>query len=255
MTTNTFYDSFCRLSESAMKSLIFTLTALTFISASPVYAEDRFGVLRCGPAAEKTDEAGVLEKVERNYGTLSTLAARFLQESYFFGSDDRQQSAGLVSFERPGKMDWLYGAPDEQRFTSDGKTIWWYQPQQNQVVIRTIAQSFTSDVPVSFLLGVGKLRENFKFAAKCANDAGLLLRLAPLKTSSSLETFYLLVSPKDFSPLGARIADANGNETSILFEDRTLNGPVDAKRFYFDIPKGTDIIDEREKPARESEVG
>ena len=81
MTTNTFYDSFCRLSESAMKSLIFTLTALTFISASSVSAEDRFGVLRCGPAAEKTDEAGVLEKVERNYGTLSTLAARFLASS------------------------------------------------------------------------------------------------------------------------------------------------------------------------------
>ena len=205
--------------------------------------------------AESAEQGGVMGKIEESYKQIANLSARFEQESYFFGSDERRNSAGQVVFERPGKMDWQYQPPDEQRFTANGKNVWWYQPKQNQVLVRTLEQSFTSDVPVSFLLGVGKLQENFDFKSKCSTAAGLMVRLTPKKTSASLEEFFLVVDPKDFSPIGARIVDVAEKETSIVFADRKLNGGVEQKRFSFDIPKGTDIIDERDVAGEKGVAG
>lgn len=214
---------------------------------SAAAAEDSspFASLLCPDAAQRKEEENLLEKVEKRYAEISDLSAKFLQQSYFLGSDETKESGGTVYFKRPGKMDWVYNPPEEQRFTSDGSTVWWYQPKDNQIVLRDLKQSFTSDVPVSFLLGVGKLRESFKFAAKCSVGRGTLISLLPLHANASLDRFFLLVDKKDYSPLGARIVDAGGNETSIIFDTPKLNSGIDGSHFQQSIPKGTDIIDER----------
>ena len=191
--------------------------------------------------------AGLIEKVELQYEKINDLRARFNQTSYFLGTDESKISSGEVFFLRPGRMDWVYGTPDTQRFVSDGQSVWWYQPDLSQVTIRRLDQSFVSDVPVSFLLGVGKLRESFKLESACGTSSGTLLNLLPSKPNASLERFLLLVDSKDASPKGARIRDVGGNETTILFVSPTFNKGVEAKRFAFEVPKGTDIIDERSK--------
>lgn len=201
----------------------------------------------CGAAPKLTEEDKLTAKIEERYSRISDLSARFIQESYFLGSDEHRQSQGRMSFQRPGKMDWDYDVPDEQRFTSDGETVWWAQPKSNQVIVRNLQSSFTSDVPVSFLLGVGKLRESFSFQSKCVLPEGILVSLKPRASNTSMDVFYLLVDSKDFSPLGARMVDVGGNETSIFFKDRKFNAGVESDRFEVKIPKGTDVIDERSK--------
>lgn len=223
-------------------------SGLLFGTQAAAVAAVPSGAVSCsGPGSEK--EEGIREAVEKRYQQIADLAAKFSQETFIAGSEEYKMSRGALSFSRPGKMDWTYEPPDEQRFTSDGSTVWWYQPNQNQVVVREMTQSFTSDVPVSFLLGVGSLRESFNFQSKCSNDFGIVLSLVPAKGNPSLVKFLLLVDRKDFSPLGAKMIDIGGNETSILFEDRVLNGGVNEKNFRFEIPKGTDVIDERKQTA------
>lgn len=191
------------------------------------------------------DAKDLLTLVERQYEHINDLAADFRQSSYFLGTDEHKQSGGKVYFLRPGKMDWVYAAPDEQRFVSDGESVWWYQPSLQQANVRTLSQSFVTDVPVSFLLGVGKLHEEFRLESACASSGGVVLTLLPQRPSASLDKFLLLVDPADHSPRGARILDVGGNETSIVFSGIALNKGVEGKRFHFDVPKGTDVIDER----------
>ncbi len=198
------------------------------------------------------DGKDLVAQVERQYEHISDLAANFRQSSYFLGTDEHKQSQGKVYFLRPGKMDWVYSAPDEQRFVSDGKIVWWYQPSLEQVNIRTLNQSFVSDVPVSFLLGVGKLHEEFKLESACSSSAGTVLSLQPNHPSASLDRFLLLVDSSTRSPRGARILDVGGNETTIVFEDVVLNHGVDAGRFHFDVPRGTYPVDERSETAGRS---
>ncbi len=250
---------FCRFFQSTktlMMIRFFVCCALSiglFVPAAvpAAHAVSPTTALSCGKGVQASEkEENIRESVEKRYGQIADLAAKFVQESYFMGVDEYRTSKGLVSFRRPGKMDWNYEPPDEQRFTSDGSTVWWYQPLQNQVVVRDLTQSFTTDVPVSFLLGVGSLRESFKFKSKCTNEYGIVLTLLPVKENASLDKFYLLVDKKDYTALGARIVDVGGNETAILFMDGVLNKGVEDAHFKFDVPKGTDVIDERKQAAK-----
>ncbi len=222
---------------------------LLILALCPVQtrAEPPSAAISCSGAALSKQEGGLREAVEKRYHEISDLAAKFSQESFFPSVEASKFSNGTVSFRRAGKMDWTYEAPDEQRFTSDGSTVWWYQPSTNQVIVRDLTQSLISGVPVSFLLGVGSLRESFDFEAKCTTPRGLVLQLVPKKGNANANRFDLLVDRKDFSPLGAKIIDVAGSETSIVFEDRVVNRGVDEKRFSFQIPKGTDVIDERKR--------
>lgn len=193
----------------------------------------------------------VISKVEANYQVIENFKADFIQQSYFIGADEWQESKGSIGYKRPGKMNWQYLAPDEQEFVSDGKIIFWYQPKEKQVMIRNLNSSFSSEVPLSFLLGVGKLTKDFKLENTCESDTGFILKLIPNIKSDSLNEFYLLVEKSNYFPKGARIIDSGGNETKIQFFKVDTTVKLNDSLFKFDAPKGTDIIDQREEESRE----
>ncbi|MFN8392294.1 MAG: outer membrane lipoprotein carrier protein LolA [Bdellovibrionota bacterium] len=194
------------------------------------------------PSAQTTN---LLADIERHYEQIGDLTASFSQSSYFVGSEEEKISRGKIYFKRPGKMDWVYEAPEIDRFVSDGTTLWIFNSHDNQVRARSFRDSFSSDVPVSFLLGVGKLRENFKLISACESSDGVVLKLEPLKPNDSLNELSLLVDGKSHAPIGASVMNVGGNQTAILFENMKLNTSVPESHFAFQIPKGSDFIDER----------
>ncbi len=197
----------------------------------------------CNAPAQAKD---LLSKIESRYGTINDLSAGFSQESYLLGADERRYSIGTVKFLKPGKMDWLYGEPDIQRFVADGKNFWWYQPALSQVTVTDFKAGFSSDLPVSFLLGLGKLTKSFKLETACLGRRGIVAQLSPLDRSESLDRFALVVDASDFTPIGAKIIDAGGNETTIVFNEYPIiNSNLPDERFRFDPPKGTDVVDQR----------
>ena len=108
-----------------------------------------------------------------------------------------------------------------------------------------LKKAFKSDLPVSFLLGVGRLGENFSLTKACKSEAGTVLNLEAKKPDPNLQEFYLLVDRDKQIPIGAKIVDFGGNETSISFQDVELNTALEDSKFSFDIPRGTDVIDQR----------
>jgi outer membrane lipoprotein carrier protein len=92
---------------------------------------------------------------------------------------------------------------------------------------------------------LGKLGETFKIREACTNEDGTVFELEPKSTDSTLESFRLLVDSAKFTPIGAKILDAGGNETSILLVGSKFNTSMDATRFSFQIPRGIDVIDQR----------
>lgn len=217
-----------------------------------------FGTAFAGSEFDCLEKVGAEEQqklipdIEKYYASLNTLDGNFVQDSYTLGLNQREESKGRVYFKKPGLMDWWYDLPEKnkQRFVADGKSLWIYQPAIPQVVIGDFEQSFSSDLPVSFLLGIGKLSERFKLASACKTNVGLALKLLPQKADASLDEFALLVESKNRAPLGARLVDAGGNETTIVFSDIHYNRDVDASHFKFEVPRSVDVIDKRRKEAR-----
>ncbi len=224
-------------------SIVFAVFAVPCLSG-PALALDDFKCLsELGQAAQK----GLLASIEDRYQKFSDLKAEFVQHSYFIGVNQQVQSKGQVFFKKPGMMDWIYQEPDKQRFVTDGQTLWFHQPDLNQVTMGDFKQAFDSDLPVSFLLGVGHLQERFTLRSACRSKAGDVLNLVPAKPDPNLEEFYLLVDKETRSPIGAKIVDLAGNETAIVFHELVFNLSIPDKQFLLDIPKGADIIDNRKK--------
>jgi outer membrane lipoprotein carrier protein len=228
------------------------LLLLSILLALPVQAEEAPDPFVCASPLTKAEEAELLDSVTERYERFSDLSASFSQSSYFVGLGKRVKSEGNVRFKKPGMMDWNYSAPDEQRFVADGKTLWFFQPDLNQVTLGEFEDSFSSDLPVSFLLGIGSLQEKFKLLSACRTQAGILAKLGPAAADPNLDEFFLLIDSKTKVPKGAKIIDVGGNETGIVFEDIVLDKELPKEEFRFSIPRGVDIIDRRGEGTKRS---
>ncbi len=220
------------------------LIGILLLSLFTAEASAEEGAFKCGAKLSATQSKGLLAAIEKRYHDFKDLSAEFRQRSYFIGLSNTVESTGSIRFKKPGMMDWNYLTPDKQRFIADGKTLWFYQPKQNQVTMGEFKDSFSSKLPVSFLLGIGKLQERFTLESACSSKLGTVAKLKGL-ADKNLDEFYLLVDKKSHLPRGAKIVDIGGNETEIVFENISFKDAHLAKSFQFDIPRGVDIIDQR----------
>ena len=150
------------------------------------------------------DASILIQKVSQRYSQVSSLKANFEQSSFFLGLGDTVRSSGTLAFKKPGRMDWSYTQPDPQRFISDGSKVWFYQPDLNQVTVGDFQKAFSSDIPVTFLLGVGELSSSFELIKGCQSDKGYEFFLKPKAQDPNLKDFVLYVDTQSLLPKGAK---------------------------------------------------
>lgn len=218
-------------------------------STSAAHAESTASAFDCASELSSKEKGKLLAEIEKQYEEFKDLSADFTQRSYFIGLGETVESTGSIRFKKPGMMDWNYVTPDEQRFVADGSTLWFYQPEQNQVTLGEFKNSFSSELPVSFLLGIGKLQERFSLEKACTSQKGVVVKLKGLD-DKNLDEFYLLVEKSSKVPQGAKIVDIGGNETEIVFSNISFEKTFPKESFRFEIPRGLDIIDQRSEAAK-----
>lgn len=199
--------------------------------------------------------AELLSKVQKRYEGVSSLRARFEQDSYFAATDSFIPSKGEVLFGKPGKMRWHYDPPEEQVFVLNDGNFWAYQAEQHQVTVDQVDKVLISKLPVTWLMGVGNLSKDFSLASACRGPEGVVLNLTPkVKTSRSsqdpngLQKFALLVDESTNLPKGAQVFHVGGNVDALVLANLAVNpttNPIGAKDFEASFPKGADIIDNR----------
>ncbi|NDC39283.1 MAG: outer membrane lipoprotein carrier protein LolA, partial [Proteobacteria bacterium] len=131
-----------------------------------------------GRMGHKALEAA-LAKVQKRYQGISGVRARFYQDSYLAALNTAESSGGSVVFSKPGRMKWSYARPEPQEFVLREQTIWFYQPEIQQLLVDELSEVLLTDLPVAFLMGVGKLSEGFSLAGGCAGSNGTVIKLDP----------------------------------------------------------------------------
>jgi uncharacterized protein YajQ (UPF0234 family) len=133
---------------------------------------------------------------------------------------------------------------EKQTIIADGETLWFVQPVDNQVLKAPLANAFESRTPVSFLLGVARIEQDFRATLLAPADDGLLrLQLDPAKgDDGSLGALILDVDPKTYDVAAATVRDPLGNTTRVDLHDLRRNGTVDDALFRFERPSGMDVI-------------
>jgi outer membrane lipoprotein carrier protein len=202
-------------------------------------------LLRAGALAggERIDEAEIVERLQRNYEATVDFVADFRQETEVRTLNRTLVARGQVYFKRPGKMLWRYDEPKGEWFLSDGKHLYYFQPEQFQVLKSALQRSFRSDLPLSFLLGLGNLKRDFRASVAGGPPGEYVIELKPRSGGLQLGELSLGVAEKSFDITSARVRDAAGNTTTVRFSAMRKGTGLKDDFFQPRIPAGADVVE------------
>lgn len=186
--------------------------------------------LLAGPAL-----ADSLATLERFYSGTRTLSGRFTQTVSDANGTVTETSSGQFSIQRPGRFSWDYQAPYQQTIVADGRELWVYEPDLDQVTVRPI-DADAADAPGLLLAGA-------QFPTRLFDVAGEpdgWLRLTPRQKDSGLGAVRLKLAGGSVQAL--QLEDGLGQTTRIELLDQQRNGALPAQRFIFKPPPGVDVI-------------
>lgn len=200
--------------------------------------------------------AAHLEEVQRRYQLLRTISARFEQRSYLKSLDLEELSSGSLRLQMPGKLFWEYREPEAQTFLIANNEFQLYQPVDQQLVLQSVEASFVSDIPVSFLFGIGNLQERFAITDACKRNDVISLRLSPKlregdTAGHNLSQLTITFNTQNYFPAVTEVVDGEGNRTTVKIFDRNIGVTFQPTDFQIQVPKGTDIQDLRKKTTGE----
>ena len=109
----------------------------------------------------ETSEQQTLDAVQQKYENILTFEADFTQRAYVKMMDKTLETKGKVQIKKPGMMKWIYGLPDTQVLISNGKILWHYVSDENQVTKVPLENIYSSNTPALFLAGQEKLTQIF----------------------------------------------------------------------------------------------
>src|SRR6202050_4257695 len=188
--------------------------------------------------------------VDEHYDHLHTLQAEFT-EVYRGSGIERTESGTLWlakgGLKKPGKMRWEYRSPREKLFVSDGKSAWFYVPDDRQAR-RTDARKL-DDIrsPLAFLLGKSKLEKELQ-GLSLAPDVtpvaaeDLVLRGVPQALADRISEILLEVTPTH-QIVRIVINDVDGSVTEYRFSDQQEDVSIPEGRFQFKPPAGTETVE------------
>ena len=199
--------------------------------------------------ASALEVAAVVQKVQQRYDATRDFTAKVKQEMTIASLGKTTTATGTVAFKRPGKMRWEFDRGARDIIVADGSTLWFYQPDEQQVLKAPFEEAFRSTTPISFLTGVGRLAQDFDASIDGTSPDGRLifLMLAPRSDSATgagaaVGKLRLTVAGDTGEIRGAEVHDPLGNVSRLQFEDIKRNQGLSDNRFTFQVPPGVDVI-------------
>ena len=201
-----------------------------------------------GTLFSETSEQQALDAIQRQYEKVSTFEADFTQRSYVKMMNQTQSIKGTVKIKKPGKMKWVYGAPDTQILISDGKNLWLYVPEEEQATKVPVESIYSSNTPALFLAGKGKLTRSFNVESVSQENQNILVTLVPKNEDQGLARLILHADKKNYQSTGSTVYDKLGNKTEIRFSRIRINREIPEEQFQLRTPPGVEILDYTQTP-------
>ncbi len=155
-----------------------------------------------------------------------------------------KQAHGTLILQRPGKFRWDYAAPHRQLIIADGKKLWLYDADLEQVTVRAMDATLGA-TPAVLLSGDRPLQESFVIT-EIGIRGGEEWRglewagLTPKADDAGFSRVWLGFDEKELRAM--ELTDNFGQTTLIRFSNVRRETRVDATLFTFTPPLGVDVI-------------
>jgi outer membrane lipoprotein carrier protein len=183
------------------------------------------------------------KSLQQRYDGIKDFSATFVH-SYRGGVLRTQtQERGTVSVKKPGRMRWVYTAPEKKEFVADGRKVYSYIPQDRQVIVSDVPPDNQASTPALFLAGKGDIARDFTATyADTATPGTVALKLTPRRAEAEYEYLVVAVDPASLQIRALTTKDRQGGESTLTFSNLKENQGIPDKEFAFRIPRGVDVI-------------
>lgn len=175
----------------------------------------------------------------QNYvNQLQTFKADFVQTQPDETVFALNKSTGHFELNRPGKLVWEYFQPEAQKIVVDGKNLWVYDLDLDQVSVRPI-DDVKAEIPLSWLLYKEPIQSKFDII-ESGDKAGLhWFNLTPKQATyfQSIE-----VGMKNGEMQEVWMYQSADNITKVRFLNIQSNQVIPYQTFQFQIPEGVDLV-------------
>ncbi|MDE2401393.1 MAG: outer membrane lipoprotein chaperone LolA [Burkholderiales bacterium] len=207
-------------------TLIGTVAAALMIAASPAARADAVGTLRA-----------FVKDVNSGRGS-------FTQVVTSPDGKKTRKSSGSLEFQRPNRFRFAYTLPTEQLIVGDGKKVWLWDADLNQVTVRPMSDALGAS-PAALLSG-GSLDKDFTLkndqpAAGSKADATMEW-VAAVPRSQDGPFRVVRVGFKAGVLAALEIEDGFGQRSRLDFAHFEARVTLPATRFEFTPPAGADVL-------------
>ncbi len=184
--------------------------------------------------------AGAREDLTTFTKGLKGLDGQFSQQVFDANGKRKESSTGRVAMSAPRLFRWEYVKPYPQLIVADGKNVWVYDPDLQQVTKRAQGAE-EQNSPLAALIDPSRLEKDF-LVTEAGNEGGLeWLQLTPRQPNdASFASARLGFGKAGLAKM--QVVDSLGQRTLFAFSAWKRNPSFNKSTFRYTPPKGVDVV-------------
>lgn len=203
-----------------------------------------FSLFSHSTLANKKKQTDV-EKFVKQIAEFNNYQADFEQRVNNESGKEIDVTSGQFSIQRPNYFRWETKKEFEQLIVADGKDIFTYDIDLDQVTIQTQSELLANS-PLLLMTSDAKTIEKSFDVTKIdlSDNQKALFQLKPKDQEGVFELVNILFQKNQLTEL--MMIDSLGQQTSVTFSNIKTNTEFESNLFSFVMPEGIDIVDSRE---------
>ena len=175
------------------------------------------------------------------FNNTNSMRAQFSQVVNDKQGRKEQEVEGTMQLQRPNKFRWDYKKPYEQQIVSDGKQVFLFDADFQQVTIRELSKALGSS-PAALLAGGEAVEKSFTLKNATRKDGLTWVLALPKDKDSGFERVLLGFKVEELRKM--EMYDSFNHVTHITFTEVERNPALQEATFLFTTPKGADVVGE-----------
>jgi len=211
------------------------MTAIVMTTAVVLFGSTVFAASSAPDANPKA-----VENLNKLLEDTRSLRANFSQKLTKLKDSKTQNFQGKFSLQRPNRFNWKITSPDKQLLVADGKNLWFYDEDLEQVTVSPLADAIGSTPAVLLSSSAIDVDKQF-YVLQTKNDGKVQeFTLNPKQSDQLIEKVTLTFVNNTLSSMV--FIDSTGQKSEIKFTSVEMNPTLPASLFTFKAPTGVDVI-------------
>lgn len=233
-----------------MFSLVrYSLSLIAFLLAcTAIYGEEK-GAHSVFSAAQNTVQLGscldtdfeARKELALRLGNIRSMTANFQQIVSSADGYLLQDMQGTLQLAKPDLMRWQTLPPFEQQLIADGEKLWLYDPDLEQVTVKSLKDGLGNS-PAALLLSDKVVSPDNYEVCRLSPGPGREVSIALKPIDNKGAFLEIILNFKDNLPTTITMLDRLGQTTRLIFSEVQANNELNVGLFVFNPPDGVDIF-------------